>query len=129
MFRIICKIYFFDIGIRNAVLGNFLPLKNREDNGSLFENFIFLELKNRYKNLFFYRSLAKTEIDFIVEKNNQLILIEAKYRNLKEELDERTLKHFKEKIIQVKGIFVANLSFNKESNLVSYLDYRFLNII
>ncbi|MBU4360848.1 ATP-binding protein, partial [Patescibacteria group bacterium] len=48
------KIYFFDLGVRNAILGNFLDLTSRQDTGSLFENFVFLELKNKAKNKIFF---------------------------------------------------------------------------
>ncbi len=37
------KIYFYDNGIRNAIIGNFLPLTSRTDNGALWENFLVSE--------------------------------------------------------------------------------------
>jgi len=63
------KIFFFDTGLRNFALRNFTEISFRPDKGPLFENAIFGEL---YKNLgvteqlFFWRTLSKTEADFIL---------------------------------------------------------------
>jgi len=63
------KIYFLDTGLRNFALRNFTEISFRPDKGPLFENAIFGEL---YKNLgvieqlFFWRTLSKTETDFIL---------------------------------------------------------------
>lgn len=79
------KIYFWDVGIRNAVLGNFTPLENRNDLGALWENFLVVErLKNNTnaeKQLtpFFWRTINQTEIDFIEEKNGKLNAFEFKF--------------------------------------------------
>jgi hypothetical protein len=68
------KIYFYDLGIRNAVINNFNPLKFRDDVGELFENLCIIEkLKsNEYSkqlsNLFFLRTYDGKEIDLIEEK-------------------------------------------------------------
>ena len=63
------KLYFLDTGLRNFALRNFGEISFRPDKGPLFENAIFGEL---YKNLdvieqlYFWRTLAKTEADFIL---------------------------------------------------------------
>lgn len=63
------KIFFLDTGLRNFALRNFTELTFRPDKGSLFENTIFTQL---YKNLnitdqlFFWRTISKTEVDFIL---------------------------------------------------------------
>lgn len=120
------KIYFFDLGIRNAILGNFLDTASRQDGGFLFENFIFLELKNKMKNkIFFYRTAAKTEIDFIIDKGEKLILIEAKYKNLAKPMDSRTIDNFVSRVGNIAKIAVINLSFNGKDDLIEYADYRF----
>ena len=47
------KIYFWDLGIRNAVIGNMAPLENRNDTGALWENFLIAErMKNNSYSLF-----------------------------------------------------------------------------
>lgn len=120
------KIYFFDLGLRNAVLGNFLDLASRQDSGFLFENFIFLEFKNRMKDrIFFYRTIAKTEIDFIVEKGEKIILAEVKYKNLAKTIDSRIIQNFIEREGNIAKAAVINLSFNGRDNSIEYIDYRF----
>ncbi len=80
------KIYFFDTGIRNALIGDFSDLDARIDKGALFENFIISELikQNSYaeKNYKFYywRTKQGSEIDVVMEKPGELIAIELKYR-------------------------------------------------
>ena len=65
------KIYFYDLGIRNAILSAFQPLHLRNDIGALFENFFILELikKNAYtrawKKYYFWRTKKWQEIDII----------------------------------------------------------------
>jgi predicted AAA+ superfamily ATPase len=74
------KIYFNDCGLRNAVLRNFLPLKNRTDRGALFENAVFTELSKKLPpdyELRFWRTKSKAEVDFILKGRN-LIPIEVK---------------------------------------------------
>ena len=65
------KIYFYDTGIRNALIGNFDPFDDRQDKGSLWENFLVME---RIKKLQYEQSLAKyyfwrtrqqQEVDFV----------------------------------------------------------------
>lgn len=67
------KIYFWDNGIRNAVIGNFTPFNSRTDAGALWENFLVSERlkQNKYKNSsaksYFWRTTAQQEIDYIEE--------------------------------------------------------------
>jgi predicted AAA+ superfamily ATPase len=80
------KIYFYDTGIRNIVISDFNSMIVRNDNGSIFENSVFNEL-NIYKDVlssvYFYRKTNKTEIDFLIEKNNIINAVEVKYKNYK----------------------------------------------
>lgn len=73
------KIYFYDLGLRNYVL----KLQNLPKNqGNLAENFVFLEIvRNHDCNIKYWRTKHGTEIDFILEKNNEIIPVEVKYRN------------------------------------------------
>lgn len=77
------KIYFLDLGLRNLLLANWQPIELREDKGKIFENFIFLELYNSdiYKQCRFHywRTTNQTEIDFIKDKNSNLMAIETKF--------------------------------------------------
>ncbi len=72
------KIYFFDTGLRNSLLDNFSPLDSRVDKGALIENFVALTLKREGKELKFWRTKNKSEVDFVLEKEGQLIPHEVK---------------------------------------------------
>ncbi len=79
------RYYFLDNGIRNALINNFNPLKFRNDNGMLWENYIIMELlkKQEYAmktaNNYFWRTYTRSEIDFIEEKGGVLTAYEIKY--------------------------------------------------
>ena len=67
------KIYFYDNGIRNAVIGNFSFISNRNDVGALWENYLVSERKklNSYRGFYgssyFWRTQQQQEIDYIEE--------------------------------------------------------------
>lgn len=79
------KIYFWDCGIRNAVIGNFLQPSTRQDMGALFENYVISErLKQQsyartYTKGYFWRTAAKHEIDYIEECDTKLTAFEFKW--------------------------------------------------
>jgi len=79
------KFYFYDNGIRNAILGNFQPLGSRTDVGALWENFMiserfkYLSNKDVDFNRFFWRTTQKQEIDYIEEMNGKLNAYELKW--------------------------------------------------
>ena len=79
------KIYFLDNGIRNAVIGNFLPLTNRTDSGNLWENYLVTErlklLRNRgiSASTYFWRTTQQQEIDYLEERNQGLSAFEFKW--------------------------------------------------
>ena len=75
------KIYFYDCGIRNAVINDFRPIESRPDRGALFENYILSELKKQHPNehIYFWRNLDQQEIDFLLEKDGEMSVVEVKY--------------------------------------------------
>ena len=79
------KIYFYDNGVRNAILQNFAPLSLRQDVGALWENFIISErikanqYAGRYVNSYFWRTTQQQEIDYIEECDGQFTLFEMKW--------------------------------------------------
>lgn len=79
------KIYFWDTGIRNAVIGNLAQVENRNDVGELWENFIIAERmkQNSYSGSFtqtgFWRTKQQKEIDYIEEEDGQLRAFEFKW--------------------------------------------------
>ncbi len=79
------KIYFYDNGIRNAIIQNYNGLNLRNDTGALWENFLISERmkKNQYERRivsnYFWRTHAQQEIDYVEESNCQLEAFEFKW--------------------------------------------------
>lgn len=84
------KIYFYDNGIRNALIANFSLPELRQDIGALWENFIiservkYLHYNNLWVNSYFWRTQDQQEIDYIEEKDGVLSAFEIKW-NVKKE--------------------------------------------
>lgn len=82
------KIYFYDLGIRNAIIDNFAYLNNRNDIGALWENFLIMERlkRNEYQKHFcsqyFWRTYTGAELDYIEEYNGKLYGYEIKWSKL-----------------------------------------------
>lgn len=83
------KIYFWDLGIRNAVIGNLAQVENRNDVGELWENFVIAERlkQNAYTRSFaqsyFWRTRLQHEIDYLEEVDGQLKAFEFKWNTRK----------------------------------------------
>ena len=79
------KIYFYDNGIRNAVISNFAPIEMRTDVGILWENFMISERVKRnnysgsYAQLYFWRTHDQSEVDLIEEEDGMLHTFEFKW--------------------------------------------------
>lgn len=86
------KIYFYDNGIRNALISNFAPLELRNDAGALWENLMVSERVKRnaylqnYAQLYFWRTTQQQEIDFIEEKDGKITAFEFKKKKNKAKL-------------------------------------------
>ncbi|MBR4677234.1 MAG: ATP-binding protein [Bacteroidales bacterium] len=84
------KIFFYDNGIRNAVLQNFAPLNLRSDAGALWENFFISERikynnnKLNYVKSYFWRTTEQNEIDYIEEQDGVFTAFEMKYNPKKQ---------------------------------------------
>jgi predicted AAA+ superfamily ATPase len=83
------KIYFYDNGVRNMIIGNFNPLALRQDKGALWENFMISE---RMKHLsysqstakaYFWRTTTQQEIDYIETNADAVFAFEFKWANTK----------------------------------------------
>lgn len=81
------KIYFYDTGIRNALISNFNGLKNRTDTGALWENFViaermkWLRYNNKRVDRYFWRTTQQQEIDYLEEENGQFRAVEFKWKS------------------------------------------------
>ncbi len=83
------RYYFFDNGIRNAIINNFNLLDQRDDIGMLWENFLFIErlkkqeYKRIYSNNYFWRTYNRQEIDLVEERDGKLYGFEFKWKQRK----------------------------------------------
>jgi predicted AAA+ superfamily ATPase len=104
------KIYFYDNGIRNAIIGQFNPLKSRQDVGALFENFFISERMKKlnyegfYGKTHYWRNAQQAEIDYIEIIENEITAFEIKYNPNK---TVKFTKSFTEKY-QPKATIVIN---------------------
>ncbi len=79
------KIYFYDTGIRNAIIQNYAPLELRNDIGALWENFFIAErmkynsYSGRFVNYYFWRTTSQQEIDLIEETDGRISVFEMKW--------------------------------------------------
>jgi len=110
------KWYFYDNGIRNAIISNFKPISNRSDIGELWESYVISELikkqsnERKIVNNYFWRTYDQQEIDLIVEEGDKLNAFEIKFN--------------KEKV-KVPGGWINNYQ-ESEFNVINknnYLDY------
>ncbi len=101
------KYYFYDNGIRNAVISNFNPLELRDDIGKLWENFLVTErIKKQsygkiYSNNYFWRTWDQKEIDFVEEREGKLFGFEFKYTPRKTKLPQEFLDTYPNADIEV----------------------------
>lgn len=86
------KIYFYDNGIRNALINNFAPLELRNDVGALWENFLISERYKRniysrnYTEMYFWRSTTQQEVDLVEVTDGRMEAYEMKWRKPKAKL-------------------------------------------
>lgn len=79
------KIYFYDNGIRNALINNFSPLNLRTDKGALFENYLvsermkFLHYTGQFANRYFWRTQNQQELDYLEEQDGLINAYEFKW--------------------------------------------------
>lgn len=84
------KIYFYDNGVRNALISGFAQIENRMDTGALWENFVvaermkYNEYYSHWCNTYFWRTQEQKEIDYLEEYNCQLHAYEFKYNPKKQ---------------------------------------------
>jgi uncharacterized protein len=78
------KIYFYDVGIRNAIIEDWKPIHLRSDIGNIWENFIIAEIYKHTRSLsygkwYFWRTKEWKEIDYILEKDGDITAYEIKW--------------------------------------------------
>lgn len=79
------KVYFYDNGIRNAIIANFSQVETRDDIGALWENYLIserlktIEYHSEWVNQWFWRTQSQQEIDLIEEQDGQITAYEFKW--------------------------------------------------
>lgn len=79
------KIFFYDTGVRNMIIGDLSPMDDRQDKGNLWENFLiaerlkFLAYNNYLSKGFFWRTVQQQEIDYVEEGEGKLKGFEIKW--------------------------------------------------
>jgi hypothetical protein len=94
------KIFFYDNGIRNAVIGDFKPLKERNDTGQLWENYIISERmkKTKYQGIpvsyYFWRTYTGVELDLVEEVESKLTGYEIKLSKARKKPPQAWIKDY-----------------------------------
>ena len=90
--------YFYDLGMRNYALGAFGTPLSPSEGGFLFQNFIHNLLRRKVENtsnqIHHWRTTDKAEVDFVLDKNTEVVPIEVKYRNLSTPAVTRSFQNF-----------------------------------
>lgn len=101
------KIYFFDNGIRNAVISNFNAIELRNDVGALWENFMISERKKvlayhqMYADSYFWRTHAQQEIDYIEEIEGKVYAYEFKWGHKRTKISKTFIKAYPNAITKI----------------------------
>jgi len=108
--------YFWDLGLRNYSLGLFGHLESPAEKGFVFENLVFLILRQKLgfkaAMLNYWRTKDKAEVDFVIESGQKLIPIEVKYKHLKQVNVPLSLRSFINKY-KPEQAYIINLDLSK----------------
>lgn len=94
------RYYFFDNGVRNAIINNFNSIDQRNDIGMLWENFMVMERikKQQYQNMlsnnYFWRTYDQKEVDFVEERDGKLYGFEFKWNPKKIKIQKEWLSTY-----------------------------------
>ena len=112
--------YFWDLGLRNYALGLFGHLESPLEKGFVFENLIFLLLRQKLRSkaakLHYWRTKDKAEVDFVIEDGKRVIPLEVKYKHLKQDKVPPSLRSFINKY-NPEQAYIINLDLNKTVNI------------
>jgi len=102
------KAYFLDLGLRNFIVGRLTPFFQRDDQGKIFENFVFRQILDRQPvfGLWFWRTETGTEIDFLLQEKGEFLPIEVKAGKLGRGMVGKNVLTFLKKYKVKKAIIV-----------------------
>ncbi len=101
------RFYFWDNGIRNALINDFRPLANRQDIGGLWENYLVVErmklhsYQERNTEFYFWRTYDQQEIDWIEMENQVISAFEFKWSSQKVKIPATFVANYPEATFQV----------------------------
>jgi predicted AAA+ superfamily ATPase len=108
--------YFWDLGFRNYSLGLFGHPESPVEKGFVFENLVFLLLKEKIRfkaaSLNYWRTKDKAEVDFVIEAGKRLIPVEVKYKALKGDKVPVSLRSFIDRY-HPEHAYIVNLELSK----------------
>jgi len=111
-------VYFYDLGLRNYLMGNLGRVGETKEFGFLFQNFIFNSLNKIFKfsgaKINFWRTKEKAEVDFVASIGNKIVPIEVKYKEFKEPSIERSMRSFIKKYHPLTALVINK---NLEENI------------
>ncbi len=112
-------IYFYDLGLRNYILGLFGNLINPSEIGHVFQNFILNLIKEKIElsagQIHFWRTKDRAEVDFVINTGRYLIPVETKFKQIQKPSIPRSLRNFISKY-QPKEAWVVNLGLKEKVN-------------
>lgn len=94
------KIYFYDLGVRNILIDNVKLLKDRNDVGQMWENFLIVErmkllaYKQEYSSIYFWRTHTGAELDYVEERGGQFYGFEFKWGDKVSKIPEGWIKGY-----------------------------------
>ncbi len=114
------RYYFYDLGIRNAIINNFNSIEQRNDIGMLWENFMVMERLKRqhyyqvFSNYYFWRTYDKKEVDWVEEREGRLYGFEFKWNPRKTKIQKEWLRTYENASFEIinKDNFLAWLEWH-----------------
>jgi uncharacterized protein len=90
------KVYFLDLGLRNALIADFRLLDLRFEKGAMVENFVFQNFyyRKELSHLYFWRTKMGAEVDFILDYQGEMVPFEVKYQEFDKEKISRSFLSF-----------------------------------
>ena len=101
------RYFFYDLGIRNALINNFNPLDLRNDIGQIWENYLITErmkkfsFKRTFHNYYFWRTYDQKEIDLVEENDGNVIGYEIKWNKNKSSNKKSWLKTYPDSVFEI----------------------------
>ncbi|MBI5206757.1 MAG: DUF4143 domain-containing protein [Candidatus Firestonebacteria bacterium] len=114
------KVYINDFGLikfaRGLEFNNYMLIAGEE-----IENYVYNNLKNKFEKdyIYFYRTISKSEIDFVIKDENKFILVEAKFRN--EPKYPSAIKKFSDEYQNINSVMIITKDLLDKKENVIYL--------